>query len=183
LFIHDVLGGCFVAHAPRNDKRLSHVFIACAILYYVDKITIWRFIPMSDKPYIAYPPTAAMPLPNSATYVSEPGKVSFGVQNFPPYYVRSLHRHNLWELIIIDGSSEGPGYVFFDGKWWRVLPGSGVFVPKGYAHSWSSGKNRFKMLWVYGGTHLRRAGNGRQAHHGGGGEERSALVGRKGITN
>jgi len=27
-----------------------------------------------------------MPLPNSATYISEPGKVSFGVQNFPPYY-------------------------------------------------------------------------------------------------
>ena len=107
---------------------------------------------MSEKPYIAYPGTGVMPLPNSATFVSEPGKVSFGVQNFPPYYVRSLHRHNLWELIIIDGSSEGPGYVFFDGKWWRVPPGAGVFVPKGYPHSWSSGKNRFKMLWVYGGS-------------------------------
>jgi hypothetical protein len=107
---------------------------------------------MSDRPYIVYPGTGVMPLPNSATYVSEPGKVSFGVQNFPPYYVRSLHRHNLWELIIIDGSSEGPGFVFFDGRWWRVLPGAGVFVPKGYPHSWSSGKNRFKMLWVYGGS-------------------------------
>jgi hypothetical protein len=68
------------------------------------------------------------------------------------FIISSLNRHNLWELIIIDGSSEGPGYVFFDGKWWRVLPGSGVFVPKGYSHAWSSGKNTFKMLWVYGGS-------------------------------
>jgi quercetin dioxygenase-like cupin family protein len=111
---------------------------------------------MTDKPYVAYPgsgrPGGPAASPFSATYVSEPGKVSFGVQEFPPHYIRSLHRHNLWELIIIDGSSEGPGYVFFDGRWWSILPGAGVFVPRGYPHSWSSGKNRFKMLWVYGGS-------------------------------
>ena len=112
---------------------------------------------MDAKPYIVYPDTA-----NSAAsleggvvskYISEPGQVSFGVVDFTLGLFRTLHHHYTWELIIIDNSSEGPGYTFFDGHWWRVDPGSAVFVPKGYSHAWSSGNNNgFKMLWVYGGT-------------------------------
>ena len=112
---------------------------------------------MSAKPYIVYPDTA-----NSAVspeggvvnkYISEPDQVSFGVIDFAPGLFRALHHHHTWELIIVDNSSEGPGYTFFDGHWWRVDPGGAVFVPKGCSHAWSSGKNNgFKMLWVYGGT-------------------------------
>jgi hypothetical protein len=110
---------------------------------------------MNQRPYITYPATGKpenVPGASSKTLVSEPGKVSYGILDFPPHFVRSLHRHNTWELIIIDSSSAGPGYVFFDRRWWRAEPGSGVFVPKNYPHAWSSGSKTFKMLWVYGGT-------------------------------
>ncbi len=116
---------------------------------------------MTAKPYITYPEKAATSTSGGATpgtvtpliYVSEPGKVSFGVLNFVPGLVRSLHHHNTWELIIIDGSSKGPGYVFYDNTWWRADVGSAVFIPPGYPHAWSSGNdNGFKMLWIYGDT-------------------------------
>lgn len=116
---------------------------------------------MTAKPYITYPEEAEPSPAGGATasavapliYVSEPGKVSFGVLNFVPGLVRSLHHHNTWELIIIDGSSKGPGYVFFDDTWWRADVGSAVFIPEGYSHAWSSGNDSgFKMLWIYGGT-------------------------------
>ena len=112
---------------------------------------------MGAKPYIVYPDTAqsAVSLEGGVInkYISEPGQVSFGVIDFTSGLFRALHHHHTWELIIIDNSSEGPGYTFFDGHWWRVDPASAVFVPKGCSHAWSSGKNNgFKMLWVYGGT-------------------------------
>lgn len=109
------------------------------------------------KPYIIYPHTATSAVSPEGgivnKYVSEPGQVSFGVIDFIPGVFRALHHHHIWELIIIDASSEGPGYTLFDKHWWRVDPGSAVFVPKGCSHAWSSGSNNgFKMLWVYGGT-------------------------------
>ncbi|MBM2824906.1 MAG: AraC binding protein [Dehalococcoidales bacterium] len=113
---------------------------------------------MDARPYIVYPranKSAAGTKTELAinTFVNEPGQVSFGVNDFVPGLFRSLHRHYTWELIIIDSSSAGPGYTFFDGHWWRAEPGSGVFVPKGCPHSWSSGNSKgFKMLWVYGGS-------------------------------
>jgi quercetin dioxygenase-like cupin family protein len=111
---------------------------------------------MTDKPYIAYPKrtekTGAPAELTPATLVSEPGKVSFGFMDFKPGDFRTLHHHDHWELIIVDGSSEGPGYVFFDGKWWKAEPGSGTFVPRGYHHAWSAGSKGFRMLWVYGGS-------------------------------
>ncbi len=113
---------------------------------------------MGARPYIVYPgatkPAEVVQAELVArTYISELGKVSFGVNDFVPGLFRPLHHHHTWELIIIDNSSEGSGYTFFDGHWWRAEPGSGVFIPKGYPHAWSSGNDKgFKMLWVYGGS-------------------------------
>ncbi len=110
---------------------------------------------MADKPYIAYPGTKAASSSKEiapTTLVSEPGKVSYGINDFKPGDFRTLHHHDRWELIIVDGSSAGPGFVFFDGKWWRAEPGSGTFVPPGYPHAWSAGSKGFRMLWVYGGS-------------------------------
>jgi hypothetical protein len=58
-----------------------------------------------------------------------------------------------WELVLVDSSSEGPDYIYFDGLWWRANPGVAVFVPKESAHSWSSGNmTGFRMIWIYGGA-------------------------------
>ena len=89
----------------------------------------------------------------SKCYINEPLQVSFGVIDYVPGWFIALHHHHTWELIIIDNSSEGSGYTFFDGRWWKADPGSGVFIPKGCPHAWSSGNTKgFKMLWVYGGA-------------------------------
>ncbi len=56
---------------------------------------------------------------------------------------------------MVDSSSEGPGYIFFDSHWWRVDVGATAFIPKGYPHAWSSGNNNgFKMLCM--GVHAKR---------------------------
>ena len=111
------------------------------------------------KPYIADISTATIlevdqfGVAFNRCYINEPGQVSFGVKDYTPGRFVSPHHHRTWELIIIDGSSEGPGYTFFDGYWWRVDPGSGVLIPKGYPNAWSAGSDKgFKMLWVYGGS-------------------------------
>ena len=115
---------------------------------------------MSAKPYIVYPDNfevlreAELGERISKRFINEPGQVSFGVVDFVPGWFVAPHHHQTWELIIIDGSSEGPGYTFFDGHWWRADPGCGVFLPKGSTHCWSSGnKKGFKMLWIYPGSH------------------------------
>ncbi|MDD5082330.1 MAG: AraC family ligand binding domain-containing protein [Dehalococcoidales bacterium] len=110
------------------------------------------------RPYITY---AAQPRETqqvgsvvSKSYINEAGQVSFGVIDYVPGWAIPLHHHHTWELILIDSSSAGPGYTFFEGRWWRAEPGSAVFVPRGFPHAWSSGNERgFKMLWVYGGAH------------------------------
>ena len=115
---------------------------------------------MTDRPYITYPapnkPAAKPAVKKELTgtlFVNEPGQVSFGANDFSPGLFRALHGHHTWELIIIDGSSAGPGYTYFDGRWWRVDPGASVFVPKKCPHAWSSGNtNGFRMLWIYGGS-------------------------------
>ena len=89
----------------------------------------------------------------SKLFVNEPGKVCYGTADFVPGWSVSLHTHNTWELILVGGESEGPGYVFFDDQWWRADPGSALFVPQGFVHAWSAGShNGFKMLWVYQGS-------------------------------
>ena len=112
------------------------------------------------RPYITYPSatgrleTHQIGEVANKCYVNEPDQVSFGVIDYIPGWFIALHSHETWELIIIDSSSEGPGYTFFDGRWWRAAPGSAVFIPKTYPHAWSSGNERgFKMLWIYGGSH------------------------------
>ena len=119
---------------------------------------------MSVRPYIADSIIATIlevdrfGVAFNRCYINEPGQVSFGVKDYAPKRFVSLHHHHTWELIIIDGSSQGPAYTFFDGHWWRVDPGSGVFIPKGYPNGWSAGSDSgFKMLWVYGGS-LEEAG-------------------------
>ena len=115
---------------------------------------------MSVRPYIAYPgitePVEVHQYHGalvSKCYISEPGQVSSGVIDYVPGWCIPLHHHHTWELIIIDNSSEGPGYTLFDGRWWRADPGSAVFIPKGCSHAWSSGNSKgFKMLWNYGGS-------------------------------
>ncbi|OGG45870.1 MAG: hypothetical protein A3F84_17085 [Candidatus Handelsmanbacteria bacterium RIFCSPLOWO2_12_FULL_64_10] len=114
---------------------------------------------MSARPYIIYPDTAQSVEAGQLgavvvkRYVDEPGQVSFGVIDYVPGWFIALHHHRTWELIIVDQSSDGPGYTFFEGRWWRADPGSGVFLPKGHPHAWSAGCERgFKMLWVYGGS-------------------------------
>ena len=114
---------------------------------------------MTNRPYIIYP-DKAVPLTDDGLevaikrYINEPGLVSFGVVDFVPGWYVAPHRHHIWELIIIDNSSEEPGYIFFDNLWWRTDPGCGVFLPKGSTHGWSAGnKKGFKMLWIYPGTH------------------------------
>jgi quercetin dioxygenase-like cupin family protein len=111
---------------------------------------------LTSRPYITYPkpakPAAKQGELETVTFVNEPGMVSFGVNDFLPGMFRPLHGHYTWEVIIVGEKSDGPGYVRFDGRWWRVDPGASVFVPKGYTHAWSAGKKGFKMLWVYGGT-------------------------------
>lgn len=111
---------------------------------------------MTDRPYITYPkpnkPGAKGEVPG-AIFINERGQVSFGANDFSPGLFRPLHGHHTWELIIVDGASAGPGYVNFEGRWWRVDPGAAVFVPKGCPHAWSSGNTKgFRMLWVYGGA-------------------------------
>jgi hypothetical protein len=111
---------------------------------------------MTDRPYITYPipkkPCAAPEVPGSI-FINEPGRVSFGANDFSPGLFRALHGHHLWELVIVDGGSDGPGYVNFAGCWWRADPGAAVFVPARCPHAWSSGNARgFRMLWVYGGA-------------------------------
>ena len=116
-----------------------------------------------ENTYIVYPDTAEVvsePGMEMAAwhFISEPGRISFGVVDFVPGRAVKLHTHDTWEVIIIDGGSEGPGFVYFDGQWWRADPGSAVFVPKGLVHAWSAGNhNTFKMLWLYEGT-LEEAG-------------------------
>lgn len=112
---------------------------------------------MDFRPYIVYPTSESVEAHQigavvAKCYINEPGQVSFGVIDYVPGWFIALHHHT-WELIIIDSSSEGPGYTFFDGHWWRADPGSGVFLPKGCPHAWSSGNEKgFKMLWIYGGS-------------------------------
>lgn len=111
---------------------------------------------MTAKPYITYPkpqtPGSGKEVPGE-TFIDEPGKACCGANDFTPGLCRALHGHHTWELVIVDGSSEGPGYVQFDGRWWRVDPGAAVFIPKLYPHAWSSGNTRgFRMLYVYGGS-------------------------------
>ena len=111
---------------------------------------------MEARPYIKYPkpyePGTAGEV-SGTPLINEPGQVSFGVNDFKPGLFRALHGHYTWELVLVDSSSEGPGYVHFDGRWWRVDPGAAVFVPKGSAHSWSSGNTTgFRMIWIYGGA-------------------------------
>lgn len=115
---------------------------------------------MDIRPYITYPSaTDTVEVHQigevvAKCYVNEPSQVSFGVIDYVPGWFIALHSHETWELIIIDSSSEGPGYTFFDGHWWRADPGSAVFIPKTYPHAWSSGNEKgFKMLWIYGGAH------------------------------
>jgi len=114
---------------------------------------------MSVRPYITYPSvTESVKVHHigaviSKCYINEPGEVSFGVIDYVPGWFIVLHHHQTWELIVVDSGSEGPGYTFFDSRWWRADPGSGVFIPKGYPHAWSAGNNTgFKMLWIYGGS-------------------------------
>ena len=112
---------------------------------------------MKKEPYITYSST---PLEIehinaivSNRYINESRQVSFGVIDYIPGWVLALHHHYTWDLIIIDSSSNGPGYVSFKGCWWKAEPGSAVFIPKGFPHAWSSGnKKGFKMLWIYGGS-------------------------------
>ena len=115
---------------------------------------------MDGRPYITYPGiTGSAEVQQvgevvARCYINEPGEVSFGVIDYVPEWFIALHHHHTWELIIIDSSSEGSGYTFFEGQWWRADPGSAVFLPKGCPHAWSSGNDKgFKMLWVYGGAH------------------------------
>jgi quercetin dioxygenase-like cupin family protein len=115
---------------------------------------------MTDRPYIVYPDTAKLISEAGLEqivikgYINEPGLLSFGTVDFVPGWFVAPHSHHTWELIIVGDSSEGPGYTFFDGHWWRVKPGSCVFVPKGYTHCWSAGnKKGFKMLWIYPASH------------------------------
>ncbi|HEY56382.1 MAG TPA: hypothetical protein G4N90_02975 [Dehalococcoidia bacterium] len=115
---------------------------------------------MSARPYIIYPDKAGR-LHEAGlgevvvkSFIDEPGQVSFGVIDFVPGWFLAPHHHHTWELIIVDSSSEGPGYTFFEEHWWRADPGSCLFVPKGYTHCWSAGnKKGFKMLWIYPGSH------------------------------
>jgi quercetin dioxygenase-like cupin family protein len=99
---------------------------------------------LTSRPYITYPkparPAAKRGELETVTFVNEPGMVSFGVNDFLPGMFRPLHGHYTWEVIIVGDKSDGPGYVRFDGRWWRVDPGASVFVPKGYTHAWSAGK-------------------------------------------
>jgi len=112
---------------------------------------------MNTQPYIIYPgkgkqvEAGQVGAVVNMCYIDEPGQVSFGVIDYVPGWCIPLHHHTTWELIIIDKSSEAPGYTFFNDRWWRADPGSGVFIPKGYAHGWSSGNSKgFRMLWIYG---------------------------------
>jgi len=113
---------------------------------------------MDFRPYIVYPTSESVEAHQigavvAKCYINEPGQVSFGTIDYVPGWFIALHHHHTWELIIIDSSSEGPGYTFFDEHWWWADPGSGVFLPKGCPHAWSSGNEKgFKMLWIYGGS-------------------------------
>lgn len=113
---------------------------------------------MKDNPYMIYPEMAKMHAEAgmkvvSKLFINEPGNVCYGTVDFVPGWSVALHSHNTWELIIVGGESEGPGYVFFNDQWWRANPGSALFVPKGFVHGWSAGKNNgFKMLWIYEGS-------------------------------
>lgn len=121
--------------------------------------TYWTGGPdTSVNPYITYPgiPLSIQQLGNVVikAYINEAGQVSFGVIDYVPGWYIPPHRHNTWELIIIDAGSPHAGFVMFDGSWWRAEPGSSVFVPRGFPHAWSSGNDKgFKMLWIYGGAH------------------------------
>jgi len=115
---------------------------------------------MDARPYIIYSDTAGIIKEAGLgeivikRYINEPGQVSFGVVDFVPGWFLAPHHHHTWELIIIDGSSEGSGYTFFDECWWRADPGCGVFLPKGCTHCWSAGNEKgFKMLWIYPASH------------------------------
>ena len=76
---------------------------------------------MDIRPYITYPSaTDTVEVHQigevvAKCYVNEPSQVSFGVIDYVPGWFIALHSHETWELIIIDSSSEGPGYTFFDG--------------------------------------------------------------------
>jgi len=118
---------------------------------------------MGIKPYITYPGiTGSAEVQQigevvTKCYINEPSQVSFGVIDYVPEWFIALHSHETWELIIIDSSSEGPGYTFFDGHWWKADPGSAVLIPKTYPHAWSSGNEKgFKMLWIYPSSHQER---------------------------
>ena len=113
---------------------------------------------MNEQPYMIYSDTVTEhgePEVEviSKLFINEPGKVCFGTVDFVPGWSVALHTHDTWEIIIVGGESEGPGYVFFHDQWWRADPGSALFVPKGFVHGWAAGNyNGFKMLWLYQGS-------------------------------
>jgi quercetin dioxygenase-like cupin family protein len=113
---------------------------------------------MRAETYVVYPHTAKIITEAKVEvvgrlYINEAGRVCFGSTDFAPRSSVALHSHNSWEVIFVDTGSEGPGFVFFDNKWWRADPGTAVFVPKGLVHGWSAGNSKgFKMLWTYEGS-------------------------------
>lgn len=137
---------------------------------------------MAVRPYITYPkpyrPGSGGSL-SATPLINEPGEVSFGVIDFTAGSFRPLHGHRTWELIVVDSLSEGPGFIHFDGRWWRVDPGAAVFIPGGSVHGWSAGNaTGFRMVWFYGGTREEAGriwhGNPEEARGISPGEERNA---------
>ncbi len=115
---------------------------------------------MSDKPYVIYPESSVQVEVGrlgsviNRCFINEPNQASFGVIDYVPGWYIAPHHHRTWELIVIGADSAGPGYTFFENRWWLATPGSATFFPKGYPHAWSAGNDKgFKMLWIYGGSH------------------------------
>ena len=75
---------------------------------------------MEARPYIKspkpYQPGATGEV-SGTPLINEPGQVSLGINDFKPGLFRALHGHHTWELVLVDSSSEGPGYIYFDGRW------------------------------------------------------------------
>ena len=113
---------------------------------------------MGNRPYIVYPDKDKVKTKHVGQvvrrdYIDEPGQVSCGMNEFVSGAFRPLHHHHVWEISIIDRSSEGPAYILLDGQWWRADPGSVVFIPEGYPHAWSTGSSKgFRVMWFLGGS-------------------------------
>ncbi len=79
---------------------------------------------------------------------------SSGITTFPPGESIAVHTHNTDEQVTL---LEGEGLVEIEGRQEQVSPYDTTFIPAGVPHRFiNRGKNKMRILWVYGSISVTR---------------------------